>query len=205
MGLRIPITGLSESINMIPEGVTLLFESHLDRTPNFLTQLMSVEAQKLGMEVNYITSYGVKRVVKDINRMGVSHIPFFIIENAPLTDWGNFINKKTLLVVDTFSILTSKIDDELFEESIKKIIDRTLETKSITILISQKGVLNEKLYNIVLSLVDGIMIFETDQRIEQDKRYIRIPKWVSGEPVLNNIQYTYSNGRVDIDTRSRVM
>lgn len=205
MGIAIPIPGFQEFIEEIPDGKAILLSGGLDNVPIFFAFKILQSAQESGRQIHLITSKRKHDTKELLERNGVDSGSVDIIRNPSVIDWKGLVSEKGLWVIDSFSFFMVGKNSDQVRESLNMIIDQCRSTKAIALLLFQKEMLSSIDEMMTVYLTDATIEFNLIEKPEGAMRYIRIPKWVNGEPLDQSIFYTFENGRMNIDLRSRVV
>lgn len=204
-GLKIPVVGMDQFVDKIPDGTIILFEGGLDNLPSYLVQSIGDLATSERREVTYITSKSIQDVTDQVKTVMGKDVPFYIIESVKMEDWPKFMRPRSVMIVDSFSYLVLEKDIENVKKHLEIIRKLAKENKGVVLLLSHRGLLNEHKEEIARYLSDGIVQFHTKDMPEGIVRYMRFPKWTNGKTIDLNIFYNYENKRFNVDLRSRVI
>ena len=205
MGIEIPITGLPQQIMEIPDGSIILIQGTMDSVPSFMAQLIGQQEWKMGRTVTLITSRTSQDVIDQARRIDEVNIPFFIVERTKPDEWVNYVTPDSMLIIDSFLFLSLETDKWVYKNILENLRNKCVEHRAIIILVGREGMLDPVKDYILSHLSDGIINFRTKEMDDGVARYMRVPKWVDGEPVDMFMFYTYQNDRISIDSRSRVV
>lgn len=205
MGIPIDITGLKQFIDEIPDGNIILVEGRIDPVKSFFAQHLGLIADKSGKIVTYVSSRWIEEVKEEVSRQNGGNIPFDIIEERSARHWRDHVADDAVIIIDSFSYLT--LDKTLYEftmdlEHLRKAVKKT---NTIVLLISEQGMLEEKMEITTQYIADGVIRFMTKEASKGIARYIRFPKWIGDVSFDDNIYYTFDGKRMNVDLRSRVV
>lgn len=205
MGVGIPIIGLPTKIKEIPDGTMMLLTGSMDAIPSFLAQAIGHLGWKRGRTVTYITSKSSNEVLQQVRRIEPEHIPFYIVERSKPDDWEDYISRGSVLIIDSFLFLSLETDTWVYKSILEDLRDKCKKLGAIIILVGSEGMLNDTKDYVLTHVSDGIMNFRSRDTDEGVTRFIRIPKWIDGEPIDLNIYYHFENNHINVDSRSRVI
>jgi archaellum biogenesis ATPase FlaH len=203
MGLPINIVGLNEFIKDIIFGSIILVEGNIEPIKSIFVQNLGIHAQQNNYDVNFISSRAKEEIIEQVSYLN-KEIDFNVIEERSSRHWKDFLKKKSILIIDSFSYLV--LEDSIIDvRNILEELDSLCKKKSaIIILTVEHGMLDEKVRITVGHLADGIIQFLSRDTTDGVARFIRIPKWVNRKSFDENIFYQFDGKRINVDLRARV-
>lgn len=204
MGIPIKIAGMSGFIQKIPFGNLVLIEGSIDPITSIFVQTLSTIAVQEGIPVRFITSRAEEEVRDQIKLFQDECIDFPIIAERSHRHWQNYIIDKGLTVIDSFSYLNIERPLDDVRRVLEEFLKLCKEKKAILLLTTEKGMLSEQAEVTCSHLADGIFCFLTRDTDKGIRRYIRVPKWMSGQSFDENIYYHFDGREIKIDLRARV-
>jgi len=202
--LKIPVAGIEQFLHPLPDGSCLYLSGSMEGCHSFFAQTIGHAAYKGSREVVYITSRSIDDTLADIRRIEPERIPFYIVENAQMPDWPEFLSSKSVLIIDSYSYLILGSELKAVKEGLESLRKKVKEVGGNLILVSHGELIDPTVDAITRYNMDGIIDFETGEDDEFVRRYMRIQKWF-GVVLEQFIYYKLEQGRFDIDLRARVI
>jgi len=205
MGIPIAITGLNELIPEIPEGNLILVISRINPVGTIFAQSIALGASKHNYSVTYITSRTCREVAEQITYyQNEAAKGLHIIEERSYRRWKDYIDKKSLVVIDSFSYLALEVSLPEVRIILEEFLHFCQERNAIVVLTMEEGMLDPKVEISIAHLADGIFKFMTRDTSKGIAQFIRIPKWMKAQAFNDNINYTFEGKKINVDLRSRV-
>jgi len=204
MGIPISITGMSSYIKDISDGNLILVQGSIDPITTIFVQTLSTIAVKEEKPVNFITSRTVEEVREQIHLFQSNGIEFPVIEERSHRHWENYIVDNGVMVIDSFSYLNLERPLSEVRRVLEDFLRLCKQKNSIILLTIERGMLSEQVEVTCSHLADGIFNFLTKDTDKGIRRYIRIPKWMDGRSLDDNIYYHFNGREIRVDLRSRV-
>jgi archaellum biogenesis ATPase FlaH len=204
MGIPIEIAGMGEFIQKIPFGNLVLIEGSIDPITTIFVQTLSTIAVHENTPVRFITSRAEEEVRDQIQLFQDDCVDFPIIAERSHRHWQNHITEKGLTVIDSFSYLNIERSLDDVRRVLEEFLKLCKEKKAIMLLTTERGMLSKQVEVTCAHLADGIFCFLTRDTEKGIRRYIRVPKWMSGQSFDENIYYQFDGREMKIDLRARV-
>ena len=228
MGLKIPVDGLSHFIGEIPEGSLILFEGSVELAPTYFALLVAGSAQPERGKVAVICTRTKETFTSHCLQMGIEPSRFSVIEKYIWEEWEEktekgdhdewererekdlIMNCKTnlasngILLIDSFSYMVQDHKPAELRKILEELRFACRSNNAIVMLVTERGMLGAQQEAVMAHLADGVIHFMTREGKEGESRFLRIPKWVRGEFISENIYYTVDEGRMSVDVRSRI-
>jgi archaellum biogenesis ATPase FlaH len=205
MGIPVTITGLKELISEIPEGNLILAVSSTSPVNTIFVQKISVQAVKYGNPVTYITSRTAQEVHEQIvyYQNESAHGLRVVEERSPMR-WKDYIEKQSLLVIDSFSYLVLDMTLTEVRVILEEFLHDCQDRNAVVLLTMEEGMLDRRTEISTAYLADGIFQFLNKETSKGVAHFIRIPKWMKAQSFNDNINYTFEDKSIKVDLRSRV-
>jgi KaiC/GvpD/RAD55 family RecA-like ATPase len=204
MPLTMPIPGLSNFIKEVPDGSLIHVEGGIDSVKSaFAIQLAGSAAERGWLAVMAST-----RWLPDLRSEVEYAFPkgtFEILSVKDSSSLAGHTAPKTVFVADSFSYLSLEMSPAALKTSLESLRGVCKNTGCIAILVTDAGTMGLERESIVTQVCDGVVQFLSRESQERYARFIRIPKWVGGVSLGENLYYDYDGRRINIDLRARVV
>jgi KaiC/GvpD/RAD55 family RecA-like ATPase len=229
MGLKIPVEGLSHFIGEVPDGSLVLFEGSVELAPTYFALVLAGSAPAAQRKVVLITSRTKETFVQHCRQLGMEPSRFTVIEKFMWEEWEEsagkgdtgqsekrtnkdlIMNCKTnltnngILLIDSFSYMVQDLTAPELRKILEELRFACRSNAAIVMLVSERGMLGPQQEAVLAHLADGVMRFMTREGKEGESRFLRIPKWVGGEFISENIYFAVDGGKMTVDVRSRIV
>jgi KaiC/GvpD/RAD55 family RecA-like ATPase len=204
MPIQVPIPGLSNFVREVPEGSVLYLEGGLDYVKSSFALALAGSAAERG----WMPFVATTRWADDLKKELASAYPrqaFEVVDGVKLGELASVVAPKRVIIIDSFSHIAMESSLGEFKGSMEKMRAACKSTGSVVILVADSGVLGREREAAASQMSDGTVQFLTREVQERLSRFIRIPKWMGGLSLSDNLYYDYDGRRISIDLRARVV
>jgi KaiC/GvpD/RAD55 family RecA-like ATPase len=195
---------LSNFVKDVPDGSLVHVEGGIDSVKSaFAIQLAGSAAER-----GWLALFVSTRWLPDLRSEVESAFPkgaFEILSAQDSSSLAGHASPKTVLVVDSFSYLSLDMGPAALKKTLESLRGACKNTGCIAILVTDAGTMGRERDSIVTQACDGVVQFLSRESQERYSRFIRVPKWVGGGSIGENLYYDYDGGRINIDLRARVV
>ena len=209
MSIAVEVPGLDTILPEISEGTIVLIEGGADLAKSFFVRRLCRTAIHMGRSVTFVTSRDGRELREMFTREngeangGTSAIQVF--ERDSVDNLSEFIPRKGLLAVDSFSFLTLGLAPADLAQMLRDVHRISREGESTTLLATDQGMMDPRSEAVVAHLAEGHIAFHAQEGTDGLVRFLRVPKWADGRFIDRNIYYDFDGRRIAIDLRSRVL
>ncbi|MFP4655239.1 MAG: RAD55 family ATPase [Methanohalobium sp.] len=217
----------SIGLKKLPENDVLLVEEDLGSVKSTFVQIIGHNATKESKDVMYISTKRSKEdIFEQMSSIGLDGysekfnvLGDFNDQNALLYVLRKYNNQSVsqilhphmqgmldvdICIIDTFSSLFIEADVHTMVDTINSFIDAVRSNGTTFLLLSDMGIMHNRVENVMRSMVDGIIQFRTEYSGNKVNRYINIPKMRGVPPFNKMIPFNVTPTGITIDTRERI-
>jgi archaellum biogenesis ATPase FlaH len=203
--IPLELPGLNQFIPSIPSGRLIVIKGGQNPAKSYLAQLIGSGAITVGIEPHYITSRGTSDLKRQLSHFFPDRGYFHASEESSPLGWASLLNSKSMLIIDSFSDVLYGRDPADCRHILEEVRKKCKNSDSLLLLVLDDHILERSVEELILHLADGIISFMTVETSDGVKRYLRIQRWTNDETFDYNIFSTFTEDRMHIELRHRII
>lgn len=205
MGIPIEVPGLNQFISEVPDGSIVSIEGGVDHPKAILASTIISTALEQGKNLVYVAPPGCGLMEQIPRWPEIQKRCQEQVDGRDVKSWARHLYQDSVVLVDSFSYLMAEKERGACLSVLESVRAQARKTGASVIMLTEDDLLPTELAVMRGYHSDGIIQFLARDSPDGVSRFIRITKWMTGASYDRNIYYNYTEGKINVDLRYRVV